>query len=243
MIKLANILILFTLFSNAACAEDVTAPVAAPQGHVHEQEGGAGESEEEEHLDLMALTYKGRDPFGTSCYLHISGIEEEHDGEHHHDLVAKMGYSLHGETPLDTIVKFQKYNLDTNTYYSMDSVEENTIPVLVSALLKDAEVFDYNKLVEYEQEGLLVQSLRADFDTIDFTSFESALDEVLENNEQFELRKSDLDQLQRIVLKLAHAGHYDAVACSNFELIEMQSVEFELGGDHGDDDHDHDHDH
>lgn len=247
MVKIANLLIILTFFAHAACAENATAPVNSPQGLVDSENNAANDDhddEHEEHLELMALTYEGRDPFGTSCVLHISGFEEEHDGGHHHELIAKLDYSLHGETPLDTIVTFQRYNLNTNTYYPVDSNEVGTVPVLVSAVLKDENIaIDYNKLLEYEQSGVLLQSIRADLNDINFVSFESALDEVLENNNSFDSNKSMLDQLQRTVLKIAHAGHYDAVACSNFKLTGMEVVEFKLGGEHDDDDDDHDHDH
>ena len=167
-------------------------------------------------------------------------MREEHGGEHHHDIVAKLGYSIHGEAPLDTIVDFQRYDLSTNTYYPLGSNEANTMPVMVSAVLEDENIIvDYNKLLEYEQNGVLVQSLRADLNDVDFVTFESALDEVLENNNSFEANQSSLNQLQRTVFKIFHSGHYDAAACSNFTLSGMNLVEFELGGKHGDHDDDH----
>lgn len=220
------------LFTNTACAEDAKSPVAS-NGNGNGTENSTGNGEEE-HLELMALTYSGKDPFGADCSLYISAIEEEHEGEHHHEVVAKVGYNIHGETPLDTVVEFHRYSLDTNTYYPIDSNQADTNPVLVSAILDDETMaIDLNKLVEYEQEGHLVQSLRADFIDMDFDAFESAMDEVLEDNSKFATNQAVLDQLQRSVLKISHGGHYDAVACSNFSLTEMKTVEFDLDGDHG----------
>lgn len=234
------------LFTNTACAEEAKSPVSP----VSDRDNGGNsatnndDDTDDEHLELMSLTYAGKDSFGRSCLLYISAVEEEHDGEHHHEYVAKLDYSIHGQTPLDTIIDFHRYNLDTNTYYSIDSTEPNATPVLAAATLKDedAEV-DLNKLGEYEQNGELVQSLRADFVDMDFDTFKEALDETLEDNAKFETNKSTLDQLENAVLKISHGGHYDAVACSNFSLTEMKEVDFELDGEDHDGDHDHDHDH
>lgn len=248
MKNLANTLILLLFLTNTACAEEASSPVTPLQKQTDTQPGSSKDSatDEESHLELMALTYKGKDPFGTDCFLYISAIEEEHEGEHHHELIAKLGYNLHGEKPLDSVVVFQKYSLDSNKYYPMSSNEPNTNPVLVSAILKDESIdADYNKLLKYEQSGNLIQSLRVDFHDMDFESFESALDEVFENNGTFEANKTKLDQLQRTVLKLAHAGHYDAVACTHFKLTETKLIDFELenGHEEDEDNHDHDHDH
>ena len=86
MTKIANVIILLTLFANVACAEDAKSPVNAPQqGQVEGQSSGSAgdqDSTEEDHLELMALTYEGKDPFGADCFFHISGVEEEHEEEH-----------------------------------------------------------------------------------------------------------------------------------------------------------------
>ncbi len=240
---IAKTLISLILLTNSACAEDPKAPVTNPQG-VNSGANGVGvESEpgKQEQLELMALSYRGRDPFGKECLLYISAIESHEEDHVEHKLVAKFDYDLHGEVPMDSIVEFKRYNIDTNTYYPIDSVGDQATPSLVSAILKDESIdVDFNKLLEYEQSGELLQTLRADFLDMNFDAFEASLDKVLDDNSLFAINKSDLDQLQSTVLKLSHAGHYDAVACSNFKIQDMKTVEFSLGDESGEG-HKHEH--
>jgi hypothetical protein len=241
------------LMTSAACAEEAISPIEPLQRSTDNTGQASGDHTD---LDLMALTFAGKDPFGTDCFLHISGFEEEHVGEadeHHFTFVSKLSYSLHGENPSDSFVEFQKYDLNTNTYYPLGSDQENTTPALVSAILKDkGEKVDYNKLTEYELSGKLLQSFRADFVQVNIEEFVESLKSVLKDNSTFESNKTLLDQLQRTVLKIQHNGHYDAAACSNFNLSDVNEIEFDLDAEHGDhdddhddgdDDHDHDHDH
>lgn len=238
----AKLLIPLILLSNIACAEEPQAPIKALQG-LDEANNGADEDHSDEKItssNLMSLAFKGKDPFGTDCLLYISKVETTDED---HALIAQFGYNLHGETPIDSIVEFRRYNINNNTYYPVDSQQTGTTPSLVSAILDDnSMVVDYNKLVEYEQEGLLIQSVRADFFDMDFTLFKTSLDQVLSNSNQFLANKPNLDQLKTAVLKLSHAGHYDSVACFNFQLEKMEKVKFNLESDHNGD-HDHDHDH
>jgi|GEM_PF-2285147 len=235
-------IILSAFLSSVACADEAISPIA-PLDNSFKNEGLS--SDEHTDLDLTALTFEGRDPFGTKCSLHISGFEDAHleseNDEHGFEFVAKLSYGLHGQSAQDSIVDFKRYDLDTNTYYPLDSSSANSMPVMVSAILSDEdETVDYNKLVEYENNGILLQSLRADFFDVDTESFTEALETVLEDNSTFEANKSVLDQLQGTVLKIQHNGHYDAASCSRFKLTSIEEIEFELGKGH-DDDHDDDH--
>lgn len=239
---MTSLIIPFFLMGSVACAEEAKSPVKPKDPIGQGEECPADEPNcEEEALELAAVTYEGTDPFGKACHLYVSVLEEEHEGEHHHELVAKMGYQLHGEKPIDTVVEFQRYNLNENKYYSPDEGGPDSLPVLVSAILDhDDEEVDYNKLLEYEEEGHLVQSLRADFKEMSMEAFEESIEEVISDKTKFEDHKAELDQLDRLVLKLAHGGHYDAVACLGFRATGVNKVTFEIGGDH---DHDDDHDH
>ena len=244
--KALKILVISTFLASSACAEDASSPVAP------NKKNDEPVVAEEEHLELPSLLFKGKDPFGSPCNLYISASEHEDEdegsGDHGHkhtlEFFAKVDYSVHGESPLDTQVNFYRYSLDQNKFFPEDSTEPNTTPTLASIVLNDKnEKVDINKMTEYEQKGQLAQSLRIDFSDMDIESFEESLEAVVEDDSTLSTHKATLDQMNRAVLKLSHNGHYDSVACSNFQLSGVENVEFDINASHDDDDHDHGHDH
>ena len=108
---------------------------------------------------------------------------------------------------------FYRYSLELNKFFKRDSRQANTNLALLSVLLKDKkEVVDPNKLLQYEQEFHLVQSLRIDF----------------YDNER---------DIKRAVIKIEHfgLGHYDPSACLDIHLTGTKKVKFLLSESHGDD--------
>lgn len=232
-------------FSTTACAETPSAVV--PTANY----GSATEAphEEEESFKLTALKYSGSDFFGQQCDLYVSLVEEEHEAEEseeHHDarFIAKLDYQVHGNSPADIFVDFYSYSLKEQVFYSIDEPTETTFPVLYSVTLKNGAEGNPNESGHYEAEGELSQSFRLDFDkNLDVNAFVEALEESVEGGA---VDAVVLDQVKRVVLKVAHVGHYDPAACSDFSFAGVEeAVSFEAGhhDDHEGDDHDHDHDH
>ncbi len=227
---------------NTACSETPNSPVST----VNPDNAAAGDVDTEDKHELMSLKYEGKDLFGKACQLYIS-IDEDHG----HEILAKLDYKLHGEELLDSEVSFQKYNIDNNTYSDINSKDTDSLPALASAILKgkDAEV-DFNKLLDYERSGDLVQSMRIDFADVSHNAFTEALELVIEDDSLLEANKSVLNNIERVVGKISHNGHYDGLACLSFKLTEVKKIEYVIGSghedehdDHGEDDHEDEHDH
>ncbi len=227
-------------FSTLACAEQPA--IAVPQN----PKGGTGTGVEgvdkNFQVELKSLVYEGRDPFGGACTLFLSGVESG-EGAHSLSLMTKVVYSIHGVNPLDMQAQFYRYNRKENLYYESHGGVENTTPALAAALLSDsALVPDMNQLTSYEQELLLLQSMRVDFADFDIEAFEVGLKTVLQDNTALAAQSALLDQMDRAILKIKHFDHYDASICSDFQLgMEMQSVVYQLNKG-VEEDHDHDHD-
>ena len=241
---LSVILSTFFLVFNTACAENATAPVGPRGGN---EQGSLGGEEESEAFTANALVFKGRDPFGTSCNLHLAIVEEEgHDGEEHeHAMVAKLDYTIHGQAPADMEVEFKNYSFESNSFTEIDNKVAGSIPVLAAALLKDenAEV-DLNDVESYEESGALEQFLRLDFEFDSADAFTEDLETVLEDSSQLAALEGQLDQLESLVMKIYHVGHYDALACSGFKPASVELTEFNLHAEHEhEEEHEHEHEH
>ena len=240
-------LVMTVFFSSLACAEQPSS--AVPQNPKSGNDSGIEGVGKDFQVELKSLVFEGRDPFGGVCTLFLSGVERG-EGDYVLSLLTKVEYSIHGVNPLDMQAQFYRYNLKDNRYHDTHESVENTTPALASVLLADSTIVpDMNQLSSYEQELLLLQSMRVDFVDFDIESFESALKTVLEDNTTLASQSLLLDQMNRAILKIKHFDHYDASICSDFQLGgEMQSVLFKLnqpmeeGDDHDDHDHDHDND-
>lgn len=195
---------------------------------------GVGDLNPTDSIIKNAAIFKGTDFFGQSCGLAISLIEE--NGEH--VFLTKLDYKLHGETLPAIESNLYRFDLASNTY---SDPETGTGAVTFGgALLNDESEADLNQLATYEANGKLVYSLRIETNASSAHDYEEAIEEVISDPTQLAAYSSTLDQINRVVFKLAHAGHYDAAGCIGLKLDKVMTVEFEVG-EH--DDHDHDHDH
>ncbi len=235
---LVNISLLLIL--NSACSETPNSPVKSPDTPSN---GAAGAPGSEQKFELMSLTYEGSDLYGKACHIYISVAESDHEAEeHNHEFFAKVDYKLHGEGILDSTVVFKNYDLKNGIYSDADSADPSSLPALASAILKDQNTeVDFNKLLQYETSGELIQSVRIDFSNMNHNEFTTALEEVIEDDSLLETNRSKLNKINRAIIKISHNGHYDSVACVNFKLTEVKSAEYVINGDH--DEHgDHDDD-
>jgi len=235
-------IVITVLFSSLACAEQPTS--AVPPNPDSGKDTGVEGVDKGFQVELKSLVYEGRDPFGKVCNLFLSGVEQG-EGDHTLALLTKVNYSIHEVNPLDMQAQFYRYNLKDNHYYDTHESLENTTPALAAILLSDKTLVpDMNQLSFYEQELLLLQSMRVDFVDLDIEAFEKGLEAVFNDNAALDSQSTLLDQMNRAILKIKHFDHYDASICSDFQLrSEMQSVVYQLNQDleEGDDHEDHDH--
>lgn len=230
MKNLLKISLLFTL-SLTSCAQEPN-----PIVDIVNEVGGQSTLNPEEGEKKMAIGFLGSDLFGNRCRLLVA--VEEHGGEKY--FLTKVDYILHGETLPDIEAEFFRYDLGQNTYSDLNTSSGSL--VMAGGLLENGQTVDVKKLVQYEQSGLLKYSLRVDFKADDWQSFTEAIEKVTADSSEFSAFESSLNQVERIIFKLKHAGHYDSSACVALRPTSVEEVEFGMGTDH-DDDHDHDHDH
>lgn len=196
-----------------------------------------------------AVVFQGSDFFGQSCNMALSLIEE--NGEH--VFLTKMGYGIHGQALPDAETSLYRFDISTNSF---GDAQNGTGPVTFGgAILNDGSEADMNNLAAYERSGQLAYSIRVETTATSAEDYEEALEEVVADPSQLAAYASTLDQINRVVVKIAHHGHFDAAGCVGFKLAGIGQFEFELdehdGHDHDDhDDHDdhgdhddHDHDH
>jgi hypothetical protein len=113
---------------------------------------------------------------------------------------------------------------------------------LGAALLNNDAEADMNNLSSYEAQGLLEYSVRVETSALSAMDFEESLEEVVNDPTKLSLFATDLDVVNRIVVKIGHAGHYDASGCIGMKLTGTSQVDFEIA-EHGEhDDHDEDED-
>ena len=224
------------LFLIVRCAEGSNSEFS--QNRALAKKSGNLESTVESSKEITAYVFEGMDSWGRTCRLYISeeaGLgdeveQPEQTGDPESsipkpEILVKMDYILHGVDPMGMVADFYRYNPNLNEFFDVQSEGEGTVLVLVAvAINDDQQTVDLNKIGEYEKKGLLVQSMRIDFE---------------DNNEDVE----------KLVFKMEHAGHYDGLVCSDFQMKGIQKVRFNLeqhedeSGDDDDDDDDHDHDH
>lgn len=210
------VIILPILFSSIACAKE-------PKIDHHENPHDDGQNpasispspDEHDKVHRMASVYQGRSLAGLPCTLFISTKKEIPQGNGsvtttETPTLAKLGYTVHGLKPLDVVVDFYTYNPYTNRFFDRNSNEPGTNLILLSILAKnEEEVKDPNKLLEYEQKGLLVQSLRIDF-------------------------QDNKKDPERAVINIEHSVneeiHYDKESCQHLQLIGTREVEFDVSG-------------
>lgn len=227
-----TVLMVSFLSFNTACAEEAKSPVGPLAS---EQRQDVGEKPHEDEVELMALQFTGKDAFNTPCTMAIAVPKEDESDEdgHHHEFVTKFDYNIHGETPTDTVAGFYNYQESTDTFFSPEEDVEGSVPALASVLLKDETIKpDVNQVLEYQQQGLLSQFVRMNFNSVDIHVLMESMEQVLEDPSQFDSKKSELNQLQQSVLKISHAGHFDAVACGGFELTGLEVTEFSFKDNH-----------
>ena len=193
------------------------------------------ESSVESSKEFTAYVFEGMDSWGRACHLYISeeaglGDEVEQPAEAEDpesstpksEILVKLDYLLHGQDPMGMVADFYRYDPNLNEFFDVQSEGEGTVLALVAVTINDDEqTVDINKVGEYEKKGLLVQSMRIDFE------------------------ENDRD-VEKLVFKMEHSGHYDGLVCSDFQMKGIQKVRFNLTTeDHDDDDHEgegHDHD-
>ncbi len=232
---------LFSLFIvlNMGCAETPNSPLA--EGATLEQKVSGSDIDAEE-IQLLSVVFTGVEfVSGDQCVIYLS-ILEEHADEHDHSIVAKLGYQVHGETPIDTVMDFQMYDASTRTYHPEESDLSGTYPILASVVLDDQdEEIDYNNMQEYRDEGHLVQSLVLEFPETDVESLEKSLEDALSGEKQM-ASENALEQLRKLSFTTYHNGHYDSVGCIDFKYTGLETTTFAVGVEY-EDDHDEDHDH
>ena len=212
-----TVLLLFLLL--IACAEDPKTTNRAPS---QRDRSVASQPDPGESRIILqtASVYEGRTtlaPF-RPCTLFISTEKEE--GTHGNEtatektpaILVKLEYIIHGQKIMDTVVDFYKYNPNLDKFFEKDSNEPETHLALLSILVEDEGEIDPNKILEYEGEKTLIQTLRIDF----------------QNNEK---------DIEQAVIRIKHAiiglngkeyVHYDYRACENFKLTGTREVEFDL---------------
>lgn len=227
---------LFLVLSLSACAQE-------PSSVVSPDQIAGGSSALEQETDIIsknAINYSGTDFFGSSCGLDLSIIEENGN----HLFLVKVNYLLHGTVLPVTESSMFRFDLAANSYNDPDT--EAGLLTLGAALLNNGTEADMNLLSTYESQGLLEYSVRVETNATSAIDFEEALEEVVVDPAALNLYKMELDLIERIVFKIAHAGHYDASGCIGMKLSGVSQVDFEIGEhddhDHDDGDHDHDHD-
>lgn len=219
-----------TFILTTGCASEANSPIEPVT-----RNKGASEKQETHTVELKALKYEGLDPFGRTCVAFVA-LAEAHEG-HAHELLVKIDYNLHGESILDSEGKFYLYDIRGNRYLDKDATEPQARPALLSVKLTDADIeFDPNRMVEYEQQGLLEQSVRLDFLEMNIEEFEETLELVVADDSKFGENSDVLNQLNRAIVKISHNGHYDSVACGDFVASGLETVTFDL-----EEEHDHDH--
>ncbi|MCF8058482.1 MAG: hypothetical protein K9K67_04245 [Bacteriovoracaceae bacterium] len=216
-----------TLILNT-CAQEPSPVVAAQSGFT-----GIADLNPAGPMTKNAVVYKGSDFFGQSCGLAVSLIEE--NGEHLY--LTKVNYKLHGETLPDVESTIYRFDLASNSYSDAETGNGNI--TLGAAILNDGSIADLNLLSVYESQGRLVYSLRVETTASSASSFDEALEKVVDDPQELAAYASTLDQISRIVFKINHAGHYDATGCLNLKLDSVSKTDFNVGHH---DDHDHDHD-
>jgi len=223
--KILNLL--FLLYISSGCAQEPN-PVVGPLGEII----GGGSITAGEAIVTNALVFKGSDFFGSSCAFAL-GLDE-HDGEKY--ILISVDYKLHGETLPDLEAQEKRFDITNNTYSDVGGARGN--PALVGAYVKNLDNVDLNQLSRYEQNGTLIYSLRIDLREMNFADYKEALIKVIEDPSSLAAYSSTLNQVERLVFKLGHAGHYDAAGCLGFSASEVKVVSFVLG--EGEHDHDHD---
>lgn len=214
----------------SACAQEPNPVVAPLGGSVVDGApnlGGTGPTAQK------ALYYTGTDFFGQSCSFAIS-LEEGS-----HELLTKVDYKVHGQALPDIEAGFYRFDITSNSYNDANSGEGKV--TMAGALLNVDEEVDLNRLSEYESHGELEYSLRIETNASSYVDFEEAMEEVIEDETQLAAYSSTLDQIDRVIFKVGHAGHYDAGACVSIRLVDVREVEFSVADHDGDHDHDHDH--
>ena len=189
------------------------------------QKSGNSESSVESSKEFTAYVFEGMDSWGRACHLYISeeaGLgdeveqpEETEDPESStpkSEILVKLDYLVHGQDPMGMVADFYRYNPNLNEFFDVQSEGEGTVLALVAVTINDDEqTVDVNKVGEYEKKGLLVQSMRIDFE------------------------ENDRD-VEKLVFKIEHSGHYDGLVCLDFQMKGIQKVRFNLvREDHGSD--------
>lgn len=191
----------------------------------------------EEGID--AIVFEGRDLFtNRSCNVSLALFEENGS----HTWIASVNYVLHGERLPDIALGEYRFDINTNTYHSISEVDEGS-PVLVGGLLRDGDAFEIEKMQDYIANFELAYSLQLDLSpSINLSSFEEAMEEVIADPTRLESFNAELNQINRIVFRLYHSGHYDAGGCAITKAISVTAKNFELEvSESGDHDHDHNH--
>jgi hypothetical protein len=244
IMKNISLIALLLTLNLSACAQEPSAVVSAAQ-----IAGGPSGLEAVDTITKNSVSYTGSDFFGSSCGLDLSLIEE--DGSHH--FLVKVNYAVHGLALPDTEASLYRFDIASNSY--SDSVTGNGTVTLGAALLNNDAEADMNSLSSYEAQGLLEYSVRVETGASSAMDFEESLEEVVNDPTKLSLFAAELDVVKRIVVKIGHAGHYDASGCIDMKLTGTSQVDFEIAEhgehddhdedeheDHDEDEHDHDHD-
>lgn len=173
-------------------------------------------------VKINSLVFKGTDFFGQSCDLSLS-IREE-DGKE--VFLAKMDYIIHGQALPSIKTDIFLFDISSNTY--SDPVSGNGAVTFGGAILKDRATADLNSLASYEASGDLIYSLRIETNASDSADYKNALEQVVDDPNQLAAFSSTLDQINRIVFKIAHAGHYDAAGCVGLKLTNVVEEEIKI---------------
>ncbi len=157
--------------------------------------GNQGQRGDNDGQSDFSLYYKGNDFFGASCDLSFTPIEK---GQL--QWKAELNYLLHGsELPSTTII----FNENKNSF--------------IGILLTNNQQGQVESLDDYINSGELrfyieIQ-LKTEFQLSEFTR---VLDLIAEGENS--LDETLLDQIDRIVFRAKHIGHYDAGGCLNYSF-------------------------
>lgn len=239
------------LLINTACAETPNSAVA-PKATTDTETA-------QETNELKALTFAGKVmrfnqtkgkfvPTKKACTMQMSVVEE--DGGHH--VVAQMVEAIHGQKSSAMELESYYLSIDEDKYLETQPSSGDFVPALVAVALDDEdEIVDVNKLLEYEEEGHLVQSLQFHFQSeANLSDMIEEMEAIVEapNSQLTTKNLATLNNMEKSIIQIEHIGHIDAVNCGNFSLEDhTDMVTFNFKFEHSDDDHgdedDHDHDH
>lgn len=173
-------------------------------------------------IKTSAVFFKGLDFFGQSCNLSLSTIEEGGEDV----FLVKMDYIIHGQALPSLRTELYRFDLSSNSYN-----DPETGPGAVTfggAILKERATADLNSLSAYEASGELIYSLRVETNATSAMDYVSALKQVVDDPTQLAAFSSTLDQINRIVFKITHAGHYDAAGCLGLKLFNVIEEEIKI---------------